>query len=160
APQGPVDGDRALPVLRAAALLRLGEIEAARAVVAAMPEGERGPALPVMVSADAINGDVGRTCATVRETVRQDPDAFWETGLVACQALQGEIDQATLGLQLLAEERTAHEKVLALAVDTLGGRASPGEVSQAEDLDPLTLRLLIAARVSLAPALIDSLRPD
>jgi hypothetical protein len=105
APEGPDSGASPLPVLRAAALLRLGELEAARAVIAAIPESERASALPLAVAADAISGDVGSACATVRDTIRRDQAVFWQTALIACQALQGETEQASLGLQLLAEEQ-------------------------------------------------------
>jgi hypothetical protein len=160
APEGPDGGDRTLPGLRAAALLRLGEIDAARAVIAAIPERERGPALPLAVAADAINGDFGRACAIVRETVRRDQGAFWQTALITCQALQGETEQASLGLQLLAEEPASRDEALGAAVEALAGRPSATAVARAEGLDPLTLRLLVKARQPLAPALVGSLRPD
>jgi len=160
APEGPDEGDRTLPGLRAAALLHLGELDAARAVIAAIPEGERGTALPLAVAADAISGDIGRACATVRETVRRDQGAFWQSALISCQALQDETEQASLGLQLLVEERAPRDEALGAAVEALAGRPSATAVGRAEGLDPLTLRLLVKARQPLAPALVESLRPD
>src|SRR5438445_7348952 len=41
APEGPDESDHTLPARRAGALLRLGELDAARAVVAAIPERQR-----------------------------------------------------------------------------------------------------------------------
>jgi hypothetical protein len=161
APEGPDAADQNLAALRAAALLRLGEVDAARAVVAAIPEQEREPALPLAVAADAIRGDTGRACATVRETVRHDQASFWQTALITCQALQGEIEQARLSLQLLAEEQQGpQDEVLAAAVETLAGHSPPAPVNRADTLDPLMLRLLVLAHREFAPALIEALRPD
>ncbi len=161
APEGPEAGDDRLPGLRAGALLRLGELDAARAVIAAIPQAERGPALPLAVAADAIGGDTRRACSTVREMVRRDEAPFWQTALIACQALQGEIEQARLGLQLLTEEpHGPRAKVLAAAVETLAGRPPPAFIDPTNTLDPLSLRLLVAARWELKPALVNTLRPD
>ena len=160
APEGPDEGERTLPRLRATRLLRLGELNAAGAVIAAIPERERGPALPLVVAADAIGGDIGRACATVREAVRRDQGAFWQAALIACQALQGETEQASLGLQLLAEDQAPRDDTLGAAVEALAGRPSSAAVSRAEGLDPLRLRLLVKAKQHLAPALVASLRPD
>jgi hypothetical protein len=160
APEGPDAGDQNLPALRAAALLRLGELDAARAVIAAIPEQERGPALPLAVAADAIGGDIGRACATVREAVRGDQAPSWQTALIACQALQGETDEARLGLQLLAEEQGPRNELLSAAIETLAGQPSAATIDRADTLDPLMLRLLVAAHWDLAPALADALRPD
>jgi hypothetical protein len=160
APEGQNGGDHTLPALRAAALLRLGELNAARAIIAALPESERRPALPLAVAADAISGEIGRACATVRGTVPHDQSGFWQTSLIACQALQGETEQASLGLQLLAEEQAPGSEALTIAVDALAGRPSAASVGRAETLDPLTLRLLVAARRTLAPSLVGALPPD
>lgn len=160
APEGSDDSDPPLQVLRIRSLLRLGELEPARAVIAALPERERGPALPLTVAADAIDGDVERACATVRETIRNDQGEFWQTALISCQALQGETEQASVGLQLVAEEQGPRNEALALAVEALAGRPSPTEITQLEVIDPLTLRLLVAARLILRPTAIDVLSPD
>jgi hypothetical protein len=160
APDGPDEGDRILPTLRAAALLRLGELDAASAVIGAIPEKDRGQALPIAVAVDAIKGDIGRACATVRETIRHDQAAFWQTALIACQGLQGETDQASFGLQLLGEDQAARDDALAIAIEALAGRPAPLPTDLAEGLTPLTLRLLVAARQDIPPALIEALRPE
>jgi hypothetical protein len=159
APQGPDLAGHNLPTLRAAALLRLGETDAARAVVAAVPEPERGAALPLAVAADAIAGDIDRACATVRDRIRRDQSAYWQQSLIACQALQGEAGEARLGMQLLAEQKVAHDETLALALETSAGRAAPAVV-RLHNPEPLTLRLLVKAHRRLAPALVDALSPE
>jgi hypothetical protein len=159
APEGPDAVGLYLPALRASALLRLGEIDATRAVIAAIPQSDRRPALPFAVAADAIAGEVERACATVREAVRRDQDAFWQTALVACQALQGETEQASLGLQILDEEHAADDAALAAGVGALAGQHAPPTISQADGIDPLTLRLLVRAKRSLAPDVVDALPP-
>jgi hypothetical protein len=160
APRGPdAPGDN-LPALRAAALLHLGEIDAARAVVAALPEPQRGAALPLAVDADAIGGDTDRACAIVRDHIHVDQGAYWQESLIACQALQGETDEARLGMQLLAEQKLTHDEALALALDAPGGRAVGPAVARLRNANPLTLRLLVATHRRLAPALVVSLPSD
>jgi hypothetical protein len=159
-PEGPDLNAYSLPALRISALLRLGELDAARASVAALPERERDSVLPLAIAADVIGGHIGRACATVRETVRRRSGAFWQTPLIACQALQGEIEQARLGLQLQAEEQQEPgDEVLAALVETLAGQA-PASTGGPDTLDALTLRLLVAAKWELKPAVVDGLRPD
>jgi hypothetical protein len=160
APEGPDEGETGLPALRAAALLRLGELDAVRVAITAIPQPERGTAMPLAVAADAIGGDVERACASVRETVRRNQSAFWQSALVACQGLQGETDQASLGMQILADEQGSHEDALTAAVDALAGRPAPERITRAQRLDPLTLRLLVKAGRELTPGLIDALGPD
>ncbi|MGC1892056.1 MAG: hypothetical protein WA709_39270 [Stellaceae bacterium] len=126
APEGPEAGDHRLPALRASALLRLGELDAARAVIAAISQLERGPALPLAVAADAIGGDTRRACSTVREMVRRDEAPFWQTALIACQALQGEVEQARLALCLaLDEEAPAATRLTAAERAARYGALSP-----------------------------------
>jgi hypothetical protein len=159
-PEGADLNAYSLLALRISALLRLGELDAARASVAALSERERDSVLPLAIAADVIGGDIGRACATVRETVRRRPGAFWQTPLIACQALQGEIEQARLGLQLQAEEQQEpRDEVLAAIVETLAGQA-PASTGRPDTLDALTLRLLVTAKWELKPAVVDGLRPD
>ncbi len=158
APQGPDAPGLSLPALRAAALLRLGEIDAARAVLAAMPDSKQNAGLRLAVAADALAGQRDRACATVARAIRADQDAFWQRELIACQALDGKTEEARLGLQLLAEEKLPAGKVLAAAIDAVG--APPAAIARLDHPTPLLLRLAVKARLSLDPRLIATLSPD
>lgn len=157
APQGPDADGASLPALRAAALLRRGELDAARAVVAALHEPQRGAALPLAVAADAAAGDTDRACRVVRDRIREDQGTYWQEALIACQALQGEADKARLGMQLLAEQKVARDEALTIVIE---GPLTASAVTHLREVDPLSLRLLVASRHRLAPALIETLRPD
>ncbi|MBV8889330.1 MAG: hypothetical protein JO267_13635 [Alphaproteobacteria bacterium] len=166
APTGPdaVGVSGGLPMLRAALLLRLGEIEAARTVIAAVPERERAAALPVLVEADAIGGHIDDACGKVSEAIRRNQASLWQRALIACQIVHGDSDQAGLGLQVLAdqnpEQKAGRDDPLIVAADALAGRAAPAIVEKLERADPLLLYALLAAKRRLAPAAVAKLRAD
>lgn len=160
APQGSDSAGLSLPALRAAALLRLGEIGAARTVIAAMPQDARADAAAVSVAAAATAGDTGRACTIVHRVIQAAQTSFWQRQLISCQALQGELREARFGLNLLAEQKAPHDAALNAAVDALAGKPAPGLINKLSDPDPLLLRLLVKARRRLAPAVITTLSPD
>ena len=160
APEGADAPGLDLAMLRAKALLRLGEVKAARAVIDALPEEKREPSWPLYVEVAAIAGKLDRACHTVRDRIHLDQGVFWQRALVGCQGLEGKIGQARLGLQILAEEKTPQDDGLSTAVDALAGRPAPKTVDRLVNPDPLALRLLVAAHRQLSPALIRSLRPE
>jgi hypothetical protein len=160
APIGPDLPGRRLPVLRATWLLRLGEIDAAREVIRAMPPGDRDAALPLAVAADAIAGKVDRACAAVRDAIRRSQELAWQRAQIACQALTGQVGEAELGLQLLAEQKAGSDETLVAAVDALARHVPPAAVVRLAAPDPLLLRLIVAAHLRLPPAVIATLRPD
>lgn len=163
APQGPDAPGLSLPVLRAAALLRLGEIDTARAVLAAMPAGKPSAGLRLTVTADTVAGHWERACTTVGRAIREDQDAFWQRALIVCQALEGKIEEARLGLQLLAEEKLPPGKVLDAAIDATGapaGHPAAAAITRLDAPTPLLLRLAVKVRLSLDPRLIATLPPD
>lgn len=159
APRGPDLPGTSLPALRAAALLRLGETRAARLVLAQAAENA-GPAGPrLAVAAAAIAGHEDRACAAVRRAIRTDQSLFWQRALIACQALAGKVEEARLGIALLAEEKQPPGRALTLAVAALSGRpAAP--VARLAAPTPLLLRLLVRARLPLARKLVEGLSPD
>jgi hypothetical protein len=158
-PQGPDAAGLYLPFLRARRLLQLGELSAARAIVAATAAERRGPLWRLAVDADAIGGQLDRACGTVRDRIQSDKTIFWQRALVACQALEGKIREARLGLQILAEEGAAHKGELSHAVDALAHQPAPKTVQRLVTPDPLLLRLIVASGRTLDPSLVNSLSP-
>jgi hypothetical protein len=159
APSGPDMPGMSLPALRAAALLRFGKIDAARAVLAAAPQSEQPSLRRLAVAADTITGNLDRACATVRRAIRGNQDAFWQRALIGCQALAGENTEAQLGLQLLAEEKLKPGRALTSAVAALSGHAAAA-VTRLDNPTPLLLQLLVKAKLPLTRSLIDSLSPE
>ncbi|HEV2300793.1 MAG TPA: hypothetical protein VGR91_04415 [Stellaceae bacterium] len=160
APEGADAQGLDLPMLRAKALLRLGEVEAARTVIEALPEKERGATWPLYVEVVAIAGKLDRACQTVRDRIHLDQGVFWQRALIGCQGLQGKLGQASLGLQILAEEKAPRDDGLAIAVNALAGRPAPEAIDHIAQPDPLALRLLVAAHRQLSSNLIRGLRPE
>jgi hypothetical protein len=95
-----------------------------------------------------------------RERIRSDKGVYWQRALIACQALEGKIGEASLGLQILAEERAAARDGLDIAVDALAHRSVPKAVTQLFRPDPLLLRVILAADCPLDPALVHRLSPE
>jgi hypothetical protein len=153
-----------LPGLHAAALLRLGETDAARRVIAAVPEQHRAALQPLVVEADAIEGHIDAACDKVREAIRRDQGVVWQRALIACQVVDGDADKASLGLQLLAEQgrggQRDSDQDLAIAVDALAGRPTPAIIERLDDPDPTLLWALAAAKRRFAPGMIATLRAD
>jgi hypothetical protein len=160
APAGPDMAGTSLPALRAAALLRLGEVDAARAVLATASQSEQNSSLRLAVAADAVTGNLDRACATVRQAIRGNQDVFWQKALIGCQVLDGESEEARLGIQLLAEERLPPDPVLTAAIEALPGHPVPATLTRLDDPTPLLLRLIVKARLRLARSLVISLPPD
>ena len=54
------------------------------------------------------NDDVPDACREVQAHVGQYPDHWWDRALIACQALAGKSSEASLGLDLLREQKVPH----------------------------------------------------
>ena len=160
APEGDDAAGLDLPQLRAKALLRLGEIDAARAVIEALPEKDRASAWPLSLDIEVVAGHLDRACQIVRDRIHLDQGVYWQGALIGCQGLEGKTGQASLGLQVLAEEKAPREDALSIAINALAGRPAPKTVERLSDPDPLALRLLVAAKRQLGPTLIRGLRPE
>ena len=166
APAGtdPPGAETRLAGLRAAALLRLGEADAVRKIIAAAPDKQRSALQPLLIEADAVEGRADAACDKVAAAIRQDQSVFWQRALVECQVLRAETEKATLGLQLLVEQERAAkvepEHALAIAVAALAGHSAPPTVDKLDHADPLLICALAAAKRRLAPALVATLRAD
>ncbi len=158
-PRGPDAAGLDLPTLRARLLLSLGALSAARAVVAATPGPKSDARLRIAVDAAAIGGHLDRACGRVRERIKSEADISWQRALIACQALEGHLREARLGLQVLAEERAADREELARSVNALANLPAPKTVARLTKPDPLLLRLIAASGRALDPSLIKNLPP-
>lgn len=158
-PAGRDQPGQPLAALRAAALLRLGELDAAKAVAKAAPRDERPALRPLRAAADAIAGHTGRACTLARHAVKSQRTAYWQRTVISCEALAGKAAEARLGLQVLAAEKKS-DAALAAAVEALAKRAPPAPITALDHSDPLLLRLIVKARLPLDPKLIDRLPPQ
>ncbi len=159
APRGPDAAGLDLPGLRARLLLSLGEVSAARAVITAAAQRKRGPLWRLSVDAAAAAGDLDQACGTVHKRIRAVRGLFWQRALIACQALEGKISEAGLGLQILAEEQAVKGDGLTLAVDNLAHHSAGKVLKELFRPDPLLLRLIVASGLGLSPSLVSGLSP-
>ncbi len=93
------------------ALLKLGKIIEAEALLKAVPAGfqksrqrQQQFLFNVMQSSDA-----KKVCAEATENLAAKPNPFWQRWVVACQAKAGERDKAQLGMDMLNEQSQSSE---------------------------------------------------
>lgn len=94
-------------------------------------------------------GDLAGACKTVDNNVGRYRDPWWDQAVVACQALTGAYDQASLGLNALREQKIARDPVFETLIDAILGHRA--RLEKLPNPTPLRMALLAAARLP-APA--------
>ncbi|MCB2100677.1 MAG: hypothetical protein KDE22_07400, partial [Rhodobacterales bacterium] len=135
-------------------LAELGDLDgAARLLDAAPAQLRRSHLNRVEADLRLRSGDLPRFCALVANRVEGDADAFWQKGLVFCQAQAGRHDQAALGAALLRElgddDPAFHLLLRALRDKTV-------DLNGLVPATPLHLAMLRAADVALPDSLMAS----
>lgn len=100
------EGEAGLDLLqeRMRLLDAMGETANALALAEALPAGvEREQWRRLRVDALLLGGEVDEACAEVGDLARDGGGGYVDHALVACRALAGELEQARLGVDLLAE---------------------------------------------------------
>lgn len=101
-PEG--DGSRNLLAERMRLLDAMGETANALALAEALPGGgERQQWRRLRVDALLLSGEVKEACAEVGDIARNGGERYFDHALVACRALSGQLEQARMGVDLLAE---------------------------------------------------------
>ncbi len=127
--------------LRAAALVRLGDVEGAKSLISAMQEGSATPER-VRAELDAllVERETERACEAARVAVETAFEPYAQRVMVFCQIVAGEKDRASVGLDLVRESAEADDPLFIRLAETLLGFGSPpGEPP--ERLSPLHLRM-------------------
>ncbi len=137
-------GDQAdLVDLRLDRLIAAGQVEAANAVLALVPN--RGEPLERRsVELAFLAGDTKAACARVNDGVRRYKTPWWSRAVVACQALSGDSAGAGLGLELLREQKAPKDDAFEALVQAVGGRKA--RLERLPDPSPLHLALLAASK--------------
>jgi hypothetical protein len=154
-------GDR-LPdfaALRAGALLRLGETETARALAARILRFQNEEtAHSVLREALFLAPDPGPACEQVRATTALAAQPDWARALVVCQAVEGDLSRARLGLVFQREQKIAADDWLARLVSYLDGAPRALEGAKA-DLRPHHLPLFSVAKMAPPTAAMPATAP-
>jgi hypothetical protein len=149
APLGPDPADRpSLAELRVERLVALGEIDGALAVLDRLPSSMRTDELERRrVELDFAKNDVQAGCRQVQESAARHQATWWDRALIACQALAGDREQASLGLSLLKERNAPPDPVFDALVGAAGGRAI--KLDKLAEPTPILVTLLAAAKLLL-----------
>lgn len=122
-----VGGGADLAALRAQTLVRLGNVDGARALVSSI-EGSISGAAPVQaeIEASLVEGDTGEACRAAGGATQAEFDLFVQRALVFCQIVAGENDRASIGLDVLRESAATSDPLfIALAEKLLGFGSLP-----------------------------------
>jgi hypothetical protein len=134
--------------LRAAALLRLGETDAARLLATRVLRFQSEPAAHAVLRETLfLAPDPGPACDQVRSTVELAGEPDWARAQIACQAVAGDLARARLGLTLLREQKSPLDDWLDRLVAQLDGVPRALDGAKAE-IRPHHLPLFVAARTA------------
>jgi hypothetical protein len=144
APAGRGSGRNLMPV-RARLLGDMGLVEEAVAMLRLIPVDQRDAGSARLLTELSLRaGDPDGACAVVHDSLPRLPvDTFWQQASIFCQLRAGEVDAATLSLDLLREQGESDQIFFALA-DAL---AHPGqaELPPLPVVTPLYLAMIRAA---------------
>jgi hypothetical protein len=149
APPGPDPADRpSLAQLRVERLMALGELDGALAVLDVLPSSMHTDELERRrVELDFAKNDGQAGCQQVQESIARYQGLWWDRALIACQALAGDGEQASLGLSLLKEQKASPDPVFDALVGAAGGR--PIKLEKLPEPTPILVTLLAAAKLPL-----------
>jgi hypothetical protein len=134
--------------LRADRLVAAGQIAAARALLAIAPaSGDLESIDRRSVDLALLDNDGKDACDRVGEDVRRYEGVWWRRALIACQAMSGDNAKASLGLDLLHEQKAPADEAFDTLVEAVGGRRA--KLDRLSDPSPFDLTLLAAAKLPL-----------
>ena len=112
-----------LLLLRVERLMAMGEVARAGDLLSAVPSAAVTDALRQIRSEVALISDRPReACQDIRQGIALNPSGlFWSKGMILCQILDGRIDQAQLGIDLLREQGGAETELFASVAAHLAG---------------------------------------
>ncbi len=156
---GTETGVKSLIALRVEQLQAMGLIGAAAELISAAPTRDSDPdLLRAKVDNLLLFNDLGGACNVVRRQGNRLVEGYWQRSLVFCQALEGNVDGAALGANLLAEGGEIDDPAFFALVDALtGGRSVT--VESLISPTPLHLAMLRTANMHIPPNALDRESP-
>ena len=151
APAGDDPPDRpGLAALRVDRLIALGDIDGALGVLEALPAQTRTDALDEQrAELYFAKNDVEGGCRRIQEGISRYQTVWWQRALIACQALAGKQDEASLGLSLLREQKAPPDRVFDELIAATEGHAA--RITSLPAPSPILVTLLAAAKLPLPP---------
>ncbi len=149
-PQSSVS-DKDFLIKRAKLLASFGDYNSAMLLLALSPEQKEGE---LFANFNALNKfgnlDYPRACNISKEWVLKAPTLFWKRANIFCKALEGDIEAALVGADLMKETGDSPGKLLSISLDTMAGTEAPkldiGDLD--ENFGPFQLAMLRAAGIN------------
>ena len=156
------DGDGApgdLLRLRVRTLADMGEYDVAAALLDA-PPGFEDPALGARLDAARLFRDLDfpGACSLAREQIGQTPNVYWRKAVIFCQALEGDIEAALVGADLMSEGGEPPGPGFFAAIHTMAGGEPPALESVGE-AGPFQMAMLRAAGMRAPEGLVETANP-
>ncbi len=155
---------------RAWLLMRMGEIDGARALLDGLPiEAHTTATVRIAGQVALASADLGALCPLARQGRQMSADTLWELALGMCAALEGDdISAAALFDSMRNRQSQSNpgispfdvrlgERVAIIAGG--GGRATNIEWNEAPPLTPFRFGVATAAGVAIPPAALEALGP-
>lgn len=147
--------------LRAEVLAALGETAGLNDLLEVVPDRDVDQGIAqVQVETLMLLADDVTACAIVRDAVATYPQApFWSKALMYCQIVDGAVDRAVLGLDLLREGGEDDAAFFALVEGAAAAAGGAGREVPVTDPLPLHMSLARATGQRVIPDKIDDVRP-
>ena len=148
-------GRKSLIAMRVEQLQAMGLIGAAAELMSVAPTRDTDPdLLRAKVDNLFLFNDLGGACNVVRRQGNRLVEGYWQRSLVFCQALEGDVDGAALGANLLAEGGDVDDPAFFALVDVLtnGRNVTVDSLTQPT---PLHLAMLRTANIHIPPNALD-----
>ncbi len=148
---------RSLLAMRIERLQAMGALDEATALIEIAPSRRQDPLL-VRLRTDTmlLENDLGGACAEARRDPARLVKVYWQSLFVFCQALDGDLDGAALGANLLADTEEFDDPVFLALIDRMTGNKD-ASFDRLPNATPLHLAMMRAAKVEV-PA--DALSSD
>lgn len=156
-PEGGTPGS--LISLRAGQLSAMGEFVGVNALLGMVPGYAGNPdLLRVEVDARLLTGDVARACQVAHANIEDQDSVYWQKAFIFCQAVEGQGEQAQLGISLL-QELGVEDDVFFRLVSAIANQDKAPVIESLADPTPLHLALARVAKAKLPADVISSNRP-
>lgn len=158
APYEASEGVPSLLAARAQALLSMGEVDGAEALLSAAPKQDRPAGLDAVdAMLQVLKFDNARACGLARNNQADAASDFWQRLLVYCDALDGKAESVAFGVSLLRES-SGDDPAMALLADAIQS-GTQVIIENVANPKPIHLAMSRAAKVALPPSIAESEDP-
>lgn len=152
APEGPprpAPGAVGLLALRLQALLAMGEVESARALIDASSKRKRD-ALSARADVESLLllARIQEACTAADRYLADHDSTVLSKTMIFCQAIEGQHERAALGLGLMREEQAEADPAFVILVEALAGNEE-AKVTSLPSPSPLVMAMMAAAQQDL-----------